>query len=361
MGQASTSDSKLQGSLLRTSSAYLPTGGPANAREFSASCLFSTSPYRRYSVNHEPGRSYLSRRHNGLYSPTLAQGDSSNAFVQIAGTAVSSCLYGCLVMQFYTYYTVPATAAKQPKDPVWLRCIVGILCILESGFTLVTAHGVWVYTVEGWGTSSVLQHGRKHWTTATFPAFTELVASIVQIFLALRIWKLSGMSLKGGIMALVIVILALMGGILGIFAATKAFRFLIRSLVITFHLHQAWSYHNQVLAGPQDPTASNHRYLCSPGQTYFILTLVCDIIITINMIILPGERNHPQVLRIRCRDYFGYGYDLGSLSARPKNPTIYSSVALNSQIVYDNSVGIAQWPEALIWQWSRERKHPSCH
>ncbi|KAF8653559.1 hypothetical protein AX16_003896 [Volvariella volvacea WC 439] len=145
----------------------------------------------------------------------------------LLGVALSWCLFGCLWVQFFIYYTTPIIATTQSKDPAWLLCIVGVLCMLESGYTLAMTHSAWVYIVDGWHTVMVLQDQPGPWTAATFPAFNGLVSSIVQVVLARRVWNLSGMSSKGSIVALSIIVLAVIEEILCLFATAKVFKFLV--------------------------------------------------------------------------------------------------------------------------------------
>ncbi|KAF8654827.1 hypothetical protein AX16_003347 [Volvariella volvacea WC 439] len=68
---------------------------------------------------------------------------------------------------------------------------------------------IWVYIVDSYSVDiEVLEDDPVPWSYAICPVFTGLVGSIVQIFLARRIWTLSNMSRKGCIIALVIILLA---------------------------------------------------------------------------------------------------------------------------------------------------------
>ncbi|KAF8661631.1 hypothetical protein AX16_001273 [Volvariella volvacea WC 439] len=176
----------------------------------------------------------------------------------LLATAFSWGLYGCIIVQFYIYYTSLGTNKTSPKDPMWLRSIVGILCILETGFTMAMTHSVWVRVVN-WYTVSALQYGPGPWTSALCPVFSSLVASIVQIFLARRIRNLSGVprDLKSNIVVLIIILLALAEEFSALCSTAK---------------------------GYLDP----QREVDISGSTtaYLVLALVCDMIIASTMVTL---------------------------------------------------------------------------
>ncbi|KAF8654631.1 hypothetical protein AX16_003512 [Volvariella volvacea WC 439] len=179
----------------------------------------------------------------------------------LIGAALSLGLYGCLMVQFYIYYTTPVTSSVVSQDPTWLICIVGILCVLESGFTLLVTHSTWVFVVDSYAADvRALMHTPGPWTFAICPAFTGLIASIVQVFLARRIWNLSKRLWQGRIVTIVIILLAFTEGVLCLTVTTK------------------------FLQGYQDPQQFLEGYRAN--LVYLILGLICDATITLTMTML---------------------------------------------------------------------------
>ncbi|KAF8654633.1 hypothetical protein AX16_003514 [Volvariella volvacea WC 439] len=125
-----------------------------------------------------------------------------NPFVQLLGATLSWGLYGCLVVQFYAYYTAPAPAATTinapPNGPKWLLYTIGILGVLESGYTVMMTHSVWVYIVD-WHTTAVLQHPPGPWTSAVCPTITGLGEYLLWVLdggLMVLYWKENMVSLR---------------------------------------------------------------------------------------------------------------------------------------------------------------------
>jgi len=92
-------------------------------------------------------------------------------------------LYGLLCLQVYIFY------ASFPRDARHTKALVyGLFVIDTISIACSTYSGYWIF-VQNWGQRSVFNH--LGWSWATVPASSGLVALIVQIFFAHRIWSIS--------------------------------------------------------------------------------------------------------------------------------------------------------------------------
>ncbi|KAJ8456465.1 hypothetical protein ONZ45_g18709 [Pleurotus djamor] len=92
-------------------------------------------------------------------------------------------LYGMLIVQMSVYTT------HFSKDGVWMKALVWTVFFLETMFTLFTAIAAWNNFGANWGDVQTLY--TIDWSWDPLPITNALVASIVQIFFAWRIWRLS--------------------------------------------------------------------------------------------------------------------------------------------------------------------------
>ncbi|KAJ8456466.1 hypothetical protein ONZ45_g8709 [Pleurotus djamor] len=92
-------------------------------------------------------------------------------------------LYGMLIVQTSVYVT------HFPKDNPWVKLLVWSVFVLESAFTLFTAIAAWNNFGANWGDVDTLLF--IDWSWDPLPILNALVASIVQIFFAWRIYRLS--------------------------------------------------------------------------------------------------------------------------------------------------------------------------
>ncbi|KAF9450341.1 hypothetical protein P691DRAFT_773990 [Macrolepiota fuliginosa MF-IS2] len=114
--------------------------------------------------------------------PTLAQQYIQFTGPIFLGTVFNWCLLGTLFSQLYTY------VLTYPEDTRHLKFLVGGLSVLEVLQTVLTTHHAWEMLVAGWGDTSFDRF--LPWSAATFPIMTGLIALIVQVFFAWRIWVL---------------------------------------------------------------------------------------------------------------------------------------------------------------------------
>ncbi|KAF8653427.1 hypothetical protein AX16_003935 [Volvariella volvacea WC 439] len=139
--------------------------------------------------------------------------DTTAGAMLIAG-ALSWCLYGCLVAQFYTY----GTTHTGLQDPAWLIWTVRVLILLESIFTFLMNHHAWISVVDWFGGDPLTP---VPWTATVCPGLIAIIATTVQLFFARRIWILSGKSKKGSAISISVIALAMSQGILGLEVTAK--------------------------------------------------------------------------------------------------------------------------------------------
>ncbi|THU84765.1 hypothetical protein K435DRAFT_398334 [Dendrothele bispora CBS 962.96] len=100
------------------------------------------------------------------------------------GVLLSSVLYGVVLVQTYKYYQ-----ASFKKDPIWLKCTVACLCILQTVHSAL----LWEYLYNKTVTDFIEPLGSVflgHWSLrASFP-FTALITLIVQTFFTYQVYKL---------------------------------------------------------------------------------------------------------------------------------------------------------------------------
>ncbi|KAJ7275879.1 hypothetical protein C8J57DRAFT_1466536 [Mycena rebaudengoi] len=90
---------------------------------------------------------------------------------------------GTLIMQLYTYYV------KFPSDRLGVRILVYTVFTLDAAQTIMTTHHGWWSIVTTW--SNPLLFDYVIWSASMIPFMCGLIAGIVQVFYAWRIWMLS--------------------------------------------------------------------------------------------------------------------------------------------------------------------------
>ncbi|KAJ7748819.1 hypothetical protein DFH07DRAFT_775634 [Mycena maculata] len=96
------------------------------------------------------------------------------------GVVVSSAIYGLTCLQTYRYYQL------QIKDPVWLRCCVFILWILETLHSACIAHAVYFYSITHYGDYASLLEAV--WSIILPVGVNCLTGYIVQMCFAWRVF-----------------------------------------------------------------------------------------------------------------------------------------------------------------------------
>ncbi|KAJ7138534.1 hypothetical protein C8R43DRAFT_607308 [Mycena crocata] len=93
------------------------------------------------------------------------------------------CLYGMLLVQFYTY------TEGFPKDRVGIKAVVWSMFVLETAFTILTTVAAWKMFGTGWGDTDTLLILDITW--APLPELNGILAGIAQSFYIWRIWRLT--------------------------------------------------------------------------------------------------------------------------------------------------------------------------
>ncbi|THG96426.1 hypothetical protein EW026_g5404 [Hermanssonia centrifuga] len=83
-------------------------------------------------------------------------------------------------MQVYLYYKL------YPKDRVHLKCIVGLLWVLDSSHTIMMCVANWMYLIQHFGNSDETDH--ISWAIAVTVALTAAVTFLVHCFFTHRIY-----------------------------------------------------------------------------------------------------------------------------------------------------------------------------
>ncbi|EEB88665.1 hypothetical protein MPER_13371, partial [Moniliophthora perniciosa FA553] len=89
-------------------------------------------------------------------------------------------LMGTLVVQVYSYYQ------RFAKDRIVIR---GLVFVLDIAQTVFATDNAWFFMVRHWG--EVEKFRIIPWSSEMIPFLGSVVAAIVQIFYAWRIWLLS--------------------------------------------------------------------------------------------------------------------------------------------------------------------------
>ncbi|KAJ8701468.1 hypothetical protein PTI98_000243 [Pleurotus ostreatus] len=92
-------------------------------------------------------------------------------------------LFGMLIVQMSVY------VSHFPKDNCWIKLLVWIVFVCEAVFTLFTTIAAWNNFGKNWGDVETLL--TIDWSWDPLPILNALVASMVQIFFAWRIYRLS--------------------------------------------------------------------------------------------------------------------------------------------------------------------------
>ncbi|KAJ7248992.1 hypothetical protein C8J57DRAFT_1522053 [Mycena rebaudengoi] len=160
---------------------------------------------------------------------------------------------GTLVMQLYTYYQ------NFPNDRLAIRVLVYSLFALDVAQTAMATHHGWWFIVTIWGNPHVFDF--IIWSAAMIPFMCGLVAGIVQIFYAWRIWTLTPNKFLRGV-AIFIVLVALLQGLTA----------MITGIVIL-----------------QNPVQTNLIRLHHQFETWLVASLVDDVMITACMFYILSQ------------------------------------------------------------------------
>ncbi|PPR06341.1 hypothetical protein CVT24_002514 [Panaeolus cyanescens] len=103
--------------------------------------------------------------------------------VAFVGVVIAGILHGVSLVQTFYYYT-------NQKDKWPIKTLVGFVSLFDTVHQALITHTMYQYLVTGWGDSHML--GKLVWSIIVEVLFNGLTALLVQSFLTMRVWRLSG-------------------------------------------------------------------------------------------------------------------------------------------------------------------------
>ncbi|KLO15578.1 hypothetical protein SCHPADRAFT_938563 [Schizopora paradoxa] len=126
------------------------------------------------------------------------------------GTILNYLLTGILIHQLFDYNK------NYPHDKWAVKWLVYGSCFLDMVQTGFTTQFSWYFCIQNWGEITAFTGGGFAWTASILPIMAGLVAMIVQLFYAWRIWTLGGRYLKGFSVAIgVVAFMEFLGALIG--------------------------------------------------------------------------------------------------------------------------------------------------
>ncbi|KAL9711019.1 hypothetical protein Ac2012v2_005559 [Leucoagaricus gongylophorus] len=113
-------------------------------------------------------------------------------------------LFGVMTIQVYIYYT------KFPKDQLWVKIFVLLVFVLDAINSVCDCVYLYDSLILHFDDTNFLR--TANWVFATEPAFTGVIAALVQVFFAWRVISLT----KRWVLGYIVAIGAIAGGALGI-------------------------------------------------------------------------------------------------------------------------------------------------
>ncbi|KAJ7041893.1 hypothetical protein C8F04DRAFT_1297068 [Mycena alexandri] len=114
------------------------------------------------------------------------------------GNAFNWLFLGTLLMQFYIYWQ------NYPADTRIIKLLVYIIVVMELAQTAFGTHESWWYAVGNWGNLQALQ--TAPWTALVRPIMCGIIAAVVKLFYAFRIWRLRRSILTCALVVLIIML-----------------------------------------------------------------------------------------------------------------------------------------------------------
>jgi len=100
------------------------------------------------------------------------------------GVVLAGMLYGVSSVQTWYYFF------KYQQDAWYIRTLVGAVWVFETVHQLLISHTVYYYVITHYNQPATLD--RIVWSILLEVLFNGLIGMLVQGFLALRVWRLSG-------------------------------------------------------------------------------------------------------------------------------------------------------------------------
>lgn len=114
------------------------------------------------------------------------------------GAMVTLALYGLTTLQTYMYYLY------YPKDRVFLKGLVLFVWVIDTVHIVLVCHAMYYYLVTNYGIPETLLDGV--WSLFVSIAINLLIAIIVQVYFALRIFRLSGQKIRWWLTGFILVL-----------------------------------------------------------------------------------------------------------------------------------------------------------
>ncbi|KAI0776575.1 hypothetical protein BD413DRAFT_610196 [Trametes elegans] len=130
----------------------------------------------------------------------------------LIGCLITAVGFGITTMQTYMYST------RFPKDPNYLRIIVGALFILDTAHVGLSWHAIYHYLITNFGNHNVLAD--SVWSFNVTIILTTVITVIVHCFFARRIWILSD---GNWFLTVLIVVLSLVRLVFGCYVSIEIF------------------------------------------------------------------------------------------------------------------------------------------
>ncbi|KAJ7249662.1 hypothetical protein C8J57DRAFT_1723842 [Mycena rebaudengoi] len=159
--------------------------------------------------------------------PPRALVNGLKSFEQFIGNILNWMFLGILIMQLYTYYQ------SFPCDRIAIRVLVYTVFVLDVAHTIMLTHHGWWFIVTSWGNPQIFSV--LVWSAGMIPFMAGLmIGTIVQIFYAVRIWRLAPNTLLRAA-AIIIVLVSLCQSIIGMVSGILLLR--PPDVNNIFHLH----------------------------------------------------------------------------------------------------------------------------
>jgi len=130
--------------------------------------------------------------------------------VLLLGIMFNTFLYGLVTYQFLVYRNTKF------NDPLWIKCIVGILFTVDTVHSMVAVYSAWETCVTNYANPSSL--AVISWTIPFTAVATSVAAIFTQFFLGHRVFKLT----KSIVIVGVIGIFSFLGFVFGVYAGVRS-------------------------------------------------------------------------------------------------------------------------------------------
>lgn len=120
------------------------------------------------------------------------------------GAMIECAMYGTLICQTAWYFRA------FPKDPLYLKMLIVLLCASETAGLVLDIRSIWYYFIQrGIGVDPITLISCNYWAVAAFFTPTEFTCLLVEILFIKRMWSLA--SKKNYLLAAVVLVPFLIG------------------------------------------------------------------------------------------------------------------------------------------------------